>query len=161
MYYLWGLRLWSQSSQKCYVSKSLYDCDHDRSSIHKNILYLSLYKDCDHDHIPKRGLWPWSQSSQNILFLCFCEECDYDRSPHKMPYFLVSPHKLVTSKNKMKSAKRSIQKKFSRLHPRSRKGAPRPPSNPTTFWPQKSTCELLYVEVKIEGENNIMCNEEG
>jgi len=29
------------------------DCDHDHS-IHKNILYSSLYENYEHDHIPKR-----------------------------------------------------------------------------------------------------------
>ena len=49
MHYLWSLRSWSQSSQNCHVTESLYDCDHDCYMYKKN-LYLRLYENCDYDH---------------------------------------------------------------------------------------------------------------
>jgi len=76
--FIW-LRPWFQSSLLGLRSWSQYSL---------NVLYLSLYEDCNRDHCPKTGLRP----SQNVkkLFLRFCEDCDYDCSLHKMPYFSFS-----------------------------------------------------------------------
>jgi len=73
IFFMRNATMMSQSSLLGYVSE-FYRTAITRNP-HQNVLFFSLYWDCDYDHSPYKntnfqpilGLWQWSQSLQNVL----------------------------------------------------------------------------------------------